>query len=181
MSIPKPKILANNPNIFNKNTISFAIIQFIVFIFTIKYISRITDYYIIIALFIVAFQTLLWKFQPIKKITDLFPKIPIPLLRNPIIIDIFLFILLISCSVIAFSLLPVENLNVDRWSVIKSFWDTFYDGKYAYTAQSHLGNPPGPMPVYFFLSLPFYLLDSIDYLALAGIFFFFYTMLRSKI
>ena len=69
---------------------------------------------------------------------------------------------------IIFAHLNASQLNVDRWSVISSFWDNAFLGKYPYAAQSHMGNYPGPFPVYFVLSLPFYLVHEIGYLSLLG-------------
>ncbi len=63
---------------------------------------------------------------------------------------------------------PLEQLNVDRWSVITSFLDTLFAGEYPYAARSHLGNPPGPMPVYFFLAAPFYALGWLESLSALG-------------
>lgn len=65
--------------------------------------------------------------------------------------------------------IPVETLNVDRWSVISSFWDSYFKGEYAYFAKSNVGNPPGPMPFYFLLALPFYLLGELGGLAVTGV------------
>ena len=64
--------------------------------------------------------------------------------------------------------IPLESLNVDRWSVISSFWEAAGVGEYPYFATSHMGNPPGPMPVYFLLAWPFYLTGSLDLLSAAG-------------
>ncbi len=64
---------------------------------------------------------------------------------------------------------PVETLNVDRWSVISSFWDSYFRGEYAYFAKSNVGNPPGPMPFYFLLALPFYLFGELGVLAVMGV------------
>lgn len=69
---------------------------------------------------------------------------------------------------IVFAHLKASQLNVDRWSVISSFWDNTFLGKYPYAAQSHMGNYPGPFPMYFVLSLPFYLAHEIGYLSLLG-------------
>ena len=73
-----------------------------------------------------------------------------------------------SLYFIIFAHLKASQLNVDRWSVISSFWDNAFSGKYPYAAQSHMGNYPGPFPVYFVLALPFYLAQEIGYLSLLG-------------
>ena len=163
-----------NKNILNKNTISFAIIQFIVFLFTIKYASRITDYYLLAGIFVVAFQTFLWVGNRLF-INSKFHE------EKFKVITIIQFAVLFFVSMILFSKIPIENLNVDRWSVITSFWDNFFAGEYVFAAKSHMGNPPGPMPFYFIIALPFYLLDAIDYLSLLGILVFYFIMLHQKI
>jgi hypothetical protein len=71
--------------------------------------------------------------------------------------------------ILLFRFIRVENLNVDRWSVISSFWEKAFHGQYAYSALSHMGNPPGPLPVYFILALPFHLMHEIGYLSLTGL------------
>ena len=78
---------------------------------------------------------------------------------------------------IVFKIIPVENLNVDRWSVITSFWDNYFSGEYAYFAKSTMNNPPGPMPFYFVLALPFYLIGELGYFSILGLILF-YLILR---
>ena len=63
---------------------------------------------------------------------------------------------------------PLSSLNVDRWSVIASFWDALAAGDYPYFARSHMGNPPGPMPIYFVLAAPFYAIGWQELLAALG-------------
>jgi hypothetical protein len=65
--------------------------------------------------------------------------------------------------------IPYESLNVDRWSVITSFWDNFFKNDYVYFAKSNVGNPPGPMPFYFILALPFYFIGELGYFSILGI------------
>lgn len=67
-----------------------------------------------------------------------------------------------------FYLIPKEQIKVDRWSVITSFWDHFFQDKYVYFAKSFDGNNPGPMPFYFILALPSYLLNEIGLFSLVG-------------
>lgn len=88
-------------------------------------------------------------------------------------------VILLSCFL--FIKLPQESLNVDRWSVISSFWDNYFSGKYVYFATSHMGNYPGPMPFYYVLALPFYLMGELGYYSLMGIPVFFLVMKFSKI
>jgi len=70
---------------------------------------------------------------------------------------------------VVFAKIPYQSLNVDRWSVITSFWDNYFSGQYVYFAKSNFGNPPGPMPFYYILALPFYALGELGYFSLLGI------------
>ena len=67
-------------------------------------------------------------------------------------------------------MIPLESLNVDRWSVISSFLTEFYNGNYPYFVKSHLGNYPGPMPVYFLIAAPFYIIGELSILSTLGYF-----------
>jgi hypothetical protein len=71
--------------------------------------------------------------------------------------------------IVLFHFIKAETLNVDRWSVISSFWEQALSGQYPYNAQSHMGNYPAPLPFYFVMALPFNLIGEIGYLSLAGI------------
>lgn len=77
-------------------------------------------------------------------------------------------ILLVVAGVLVENFIPLTSLNVDRWSVIASFIDALSAGEYPYHATSHLGNPPGPMPIYFLIASPFYWLNQLALLAVAG-------------
>jgi hypothetical protein len=85
--------------------------------------------------------------------------------RNTLLL-IALFILA-SCA--GFWLIKAETLHVDRWSVIKSFLDNLFAGKYPYDAISFMGNSPGPFPFYYVIALPFYLVNEIGLLTLAAV------------
>jgi hypothetical protein len=65
------------------------------------------------------------------------------------------------------------NLNVDRHSVIDSFWSAAFQGDYPYLAKSHMNNYPGPMPFYFLILLPFWALGDVGLINLALIPFLF--------
>lgn len=73
------------------------------------------------------------------------------------------------------------KLNVDRWSVITSFWDCCFAGKYPYLAKSHMGNAPGPFPIYFLLALPFYFMHQIGYFSLLGLVLMLIFIFRQKV
>ncbi|MBX9807334.1 MAG: oligosaccharide repeat unit polymerase [Flavobacteriaceae bacterium] len=81
-------------------------------------------------------------------------------------------VLLILYFIFAIALLyfvPKESLSVDRWSVISSFWQNYFHNEYVYAAKSFGGNYPGPMPFYFILALPFYLMGELGLFSFLGI------------
>ena len=69
-------------------------------------------------------------------------------------------------SVVIFRAIPVESIRVDRWEMIQIFWDAVRQGIYPYAVHSPTGNYPGPMPVYFLLSYPFYLIQEIGWMSI---------------
>ena len=150
-----------------KTAISIILFLFINFIFTVKYLSRITSDYLIYSSLILCFYFLLWRYSFRVKITS----------SKLTYLNIGLLCTFAISSVIIFYKVPFETLNVDRWSVITSFWDNYFGGKYVYFAESHMGNAPGPMPFYFILALPFYLMGELGYFSLLGIAIF-YLMLK---
>lgn len=148
--------------------ISVFILLFINFIFSYKYLLRETEHSLIISLLLVFLGYLL--------------------LKNPFSLPVkgkgLEIVLLLGFAIVSFFVwkkIPVETLNVDRWSVITSFWDTHFSNNYAYSAKSHLGNPPGPMPFYFLLALPFYLIKELGYLSIMGVIVFYMLMVFNKI
>lgn len=156
----------NYLNLINKKNISLLLFFFINILFGIKYLSRISELYpLIILLFTIISAFLLWKKQAILIILS-----KIKLTLN------ILTILYIFFSLTIFYLIPKETLNVDRWSVINSFWDNYFSDKYVYYAKSFDGNYPGPMPFYFILALPFYLIGELGLYSLLGIILFIYLM-----
>lgn len=148
--------------------ISVFILLFINFIFSYKYLLRETEYSLIISLILVFLGFLLLK-NPFS-LTLKGKSLEIALLSVFGIISFFIW-----------KKIPVETLNVDRWSVITSFWDTYFSNNYAYSAKSHMENPPGPMPFYFILTLPFYLIKELGYLSVLGVIFFYILMIFNKI
>jgi hypothetical protein len=72
------------------------------------------------------------------------------------------------CAGLVIFITDQQSISVDRWSVITSFWDAVHHGEFPYAARSHLDNVPGPLPGYFLIAYPFYLLGDIGYLAIAG-------------
>lgn len=142
-----------------KESVSILILILINFLFSFKYLARYTEFstYISIGLSCV-YLLLLTNFIKFKlniKVSKLIPYV--------------LIICFILISLFVLKNINVTTLNVDRWSVITSFWEAFFNGDYPYYAKSHMNNYPGPMPIYFLLALPFYLLNELGYFSLLGI------------
>ena len=129
------------------------IFLFINFAFLVKYLSRVTSHYILFSLPIIAFYYTFWSYR--IQFRTIFKKLKY--------LNIILIVFFILASKFIFMKIPYESLNVDRWSVITSFWDNFFRNDYVYFAKSNVGNPPGPMPFYFILALPFYLIRELGY------------------
>ena len=138
-----------------KEVCSMSLFLIVNFIFSIKYFARYTSYYLPIVLALMCFHIFLFSRRGGRITQD----------RYILIVNVLLLSFFCIACVFLWSRISVESLNVDRWSVITSFWDYFFSGQYVYYALSHLGNYPGPMPFYFILALPFYLLE---------LFFFFF-------
>jgi hypothetical protein len=154
-----------------KQHISLFIFLFVNFMFSVKYISRVTNYYFSISVIIVIVYFLIWKYQ------NLLDEISGKLKKINIFILVFLFI----GSFFVFVKVPVETLNVDRWSVITTFWDNYFNDKYVYFARSCDNNPPGPMPFYFILALPFYFIGELGLFSVMGIALFYYLLKKNDI
>lgn len=139
-----------------KETISLSVILFINFIYLNKYAARITSHFLVIALISCSTLYIIWlKKTVIAKKMNFFDKK---------IYLIFYFFLALSLLYT----IPKETIKVDRWSVITSFWDNFFQNQYVYYARSFDGNNPGPMPFYFIMSLPFYFLNELGLFSLVG-------------
>lgn len=157
-------------NIFEKRNIAFFLFVVINFIFCVKYSSRVTDWHLLFSILFSGVYFAIWKYK------SHFAKIPLLSTMNVVLLGFFLL-----GSYYGLTKIPVESLNVDRWSVITSFWDTYFSGEYAYFAKAHTGNPPGPMPFYFILAFPFYALGELGLFSLLGIVAFYFLLKYSKI
>ena len=144
---------------FDKKYVSLFVFLFINFMFGMKYLSRISSHYLIFSLLILAFYTFIWIKK--DKITFLLQKLKLS--ANLLLILYFIF------SIALLYFVPKESLSVDRWSVISSFWENYFHNEYAYAAKSFGGNYPGPMPFYFVLALPFYLIGELGLFSFLGI------------
>lgn len=160
----------NFNTLFSKKNVSLFIFLFVNFLFSVKYISRVTNYYLIISFLISLIYFFIWRY---KRVLERFP---ISLSKlNFLILSIFV----LGCYS-AFNKIPVATLNVDRWSVITSFWDSYFNNQYVYFAKSNVGNPPGPMPFYFLLALPFYFIGELGWFSVMGVMLFFIFLIILK-
>lgn len=151
-----------------KQYISFFLFLCVSSLFLYKYLERFTEYSVIVSGFFCGFYILLWKKEKWFRISSRYAEV---VLMGAFVIGSFLL----------WKKIPVETLNVDRWSVISSFWDSYFKGEYAYFAKSNVGNPPGPMPFYFLLALPFYLLGELGGLAVTGVLLVYGLLLLLKV
>ncbi len=138
-----------------KPNISVLILLFINFLFCYKYSTRYTEFGIYLSGIVLMLQYLVFVFSSRFKLSA----------KAVNVAGCFLFFVISGLIVISHFKIPPESLNVDRWSVISSFWEELFDGKYPYYAESHLGNYPGPMPIYFIMALPFYLTGELSVLS----------------
>jgi hypothetical protein len=149
---------------YNKETVNKILITsallFINALFCIKYFERFTSLFPVITLLLLLIQCGLL-YLPFYNKIDIKQ-------QNKIIY--LLLILSVLCSFFVFRIIHISSLNVDRWSVIYSFWEAFLNGDYPYFAKSHMNNPPGPMPIYFVIALPFYLINEIGWMPLVAVF-----------
>lgn len=141
-----------------KTIISLSILLFINFLFSYKYVSRYTNIGLHISIFIILIQFAIYRFSHKINLSN----------KQKSIIGYLTISFIIGLAIVSHIKLPIESLNVDRWSVISSFFTELFNGHYPYFAKSHMGNYPGPMPVYFLVALPFYLLGELSILSCLG-------------
>lgn len=153
-----------------KINISIFIFLFINFAFFVKYLSRVTSYYLVVSFALITIFYFLLKFRN---------KIYIPKSSEKGIIYLMFFLFLVGSGFIFYKI-PVETLNVDRWSVITSFWDNFFKKEYVYFAKSNMDNYPGPMPFYYILALPFYCIGELGWYSVLGLFVFYFILIYTK-
>ena len=152
-------MLQINKKIINKFLIT-SVLLFINGLFCVKYFERFTNLYPLVTLLLLCIQVGVLYFSFYDKCT----------LKQQKIIIYLLLILAVIGSFFVFRKIHISSLNVDRWSVIYSFWEAFFNGDYPYFAKSHMNNPPGPMPIYFVIALPFYLINEIGWMPLVAVF-----------
>ncbi len=70
-------------------------------------------------------------------------------------------IIWVACCIVLLQFVPLETIRVDRIEMIELFWNAVNDGEYPYSPRGNFnGNHPGPMPIYFILCYPFYLIKT---------------------
>lgn len=153
-------IILNNSKV--RQLLSIFLTLVINFLFAYKYCSRSTNHPLLLSLFYIALLAIIF---------FLFKRLNFKFLESNWLYYSYLFLYSLS-YVVAFHFIQVESLNVDRWSVISSFWNEAFKGHYPYNAQSHMGNYPAPLPFYFVLALPFHLLGEIGYFSVWGVIIF---------
>ncbi len=156
-----------------KTNISISILLFINFVFTYKYSSRFIDFGFILSTVLLIIQILFYKYLNKFHLTE----------KSLKLISYSLLVYLVSLVLVSHYAIPLNSLNVDRWSVISSFLTELFNGNYPYYAKSHMGNYPGPMPFYFLISLPFYLIGELSILSCLGyciMVFLIYKKLKSN-
>lgn len=86
-------------------------------------------------------------------------------------------IAIISVSIVLFCIIDPYNVIVDRWSALYFWSEKLFDGKYPYSAQTHLdGGYGSPFPVWQILHSPFYLLGEMGVSHILMIILLFYFL-----
>lgn len=157
-------------NLRSKEKVSILVLLFINFLFSYKYLIRYTEYTLFISIVSSLFYLLLLS----NSIKLRFNK------KMKTFLSYGLIAFFILIAFFAFERINVFTLNVDRWSVITSFWDAIFNGEYPYYARSHMGNQPGPMPIYFLLAFPFYMINELGGFSLISLIIFPYVINKTK-
>ncbi len=156
----------------SKTNICFVLFSLINILFAVKYFSRYTAHYLWLVIIVLLFHVVLfYKGMVISRFVR----------QKDGLISALLLILFCAGCLFIWDRFSVDSLNVDRWSVITSFWDNYFNNLYVYYAKSHLGNYPGPMPFYFILALPFYVIGELGLLSFAGIVVFYLLARNMKV
>ena len=153
-----------------KRTLSILLLVIVNTMFTYKYLSREMDYALAVTIGIAVIQVLAFYFVPKYTLSSINFKWLAWLSILGIIGLIF----------VAHFKVPLDTLNVDRWSVIDSFWSSYFSGRYPYEASSHMGNPPGSMPMYFVMALPFWAIGELSILSAIGYVVLITLLMRKK-
>lgn len=153
-----------------KLRVAYSIVLFVNLLFSIKYLSRFSDLGVYLAFVLLVVQLLLIVYCERKCVSRKAVKY----------FSYFFILILITSAILCHYFINLEHINVDRWSVINSFLTELFNGNYPYLAKSHLGNYPGPMPVYFALALPFYAIGELSLLSILGYIIFIFILLKNN-
>lgn len=163
-AIRQPGIFMKKKLLYSSLTIMYLLVN-VFFVF--KYGSRIFAHgYLPVLLYLAAVPAIFW----------LLIKFPARIFTRRTF-----FVVVVAFSVFAgivFAVIPQETLRVDRYDMIKLFWDNAFSGMNPYTPRLN-SNIPGPFPCYFILGLPLYFLKEMGFFSLAGFWLFSYLLYRS--
>ena len=77
----------------------------------------------------------------------------------------YFLLLIIICFAIIGLLVAIDrySVRVDRWSAVTFFLDNLFQGKYPYSAHTHVSttNFASPFPIWHIINVPFYLLGDV--------------------
>lgn len=154
-----------------KSKIVLLILTLVNALFFVKYLERVTEYYLLIGILLSFILLSIWA---LSSYIDKYA-------RYLKYINVLLIMLLVVGSFYIFKKVPIEAVNVDRWEIITAIWKTFEKGEYAYGLQLDTGNRPGAMPFYFLLAYPFYVLGEFGLMPIVALFVFILTLKYAKI
>lgn len=97
---------------------------------------------------------------------------------NSQVIGFIALVLVSIASGVVLHEVPKESLRIDRWEMIQLFWDSALDGIYPYGVHSAKGNYPGPMPFYYIIAYPFYLVGEIGWMTVTSLWICFLAFFR---
>ena len=124
---------------------------FVNLLFVLKYVQRVTPYYIGVgALYVVMGVLLLWVMRRYLQAV-----------KHPAYVGWMFFAVILAGGLYLQYSIDIYSLQVDRWSAIHFFWDECLLGNYPYAAGTHLGGYGSPFPVWQLFHLPFYLLGNV--------------------
>jgi hypothetical protein len=82
---------------------------------------------------------------------------------------------------VAWHMVPVESLRVDRWELMANFLHRLFHGDYPYLASSHLNPaPPAPFPWLYLVGIPAWLIGEIGWFPLASLILLVFSVPKSS-
>jgi hypothetical protein len=161
---------------FKSNVLTITILSLINGLFAWKYASRASnDLLLILSVLISTILPFLLYFIYLYKLNAVVQKI-----LNSGKFTLLLLAGVIICSAAFYLYYPQELLRVDRYEMIRLFWDNFLSQKCPYCPRSEGTNIPGPFPFYFFAAFPFYLIGETGLYSILGFLLFAGIILKTK-